>query len=69
MKRAAPAAVFALLCFAANSVLCRMALRSAHIDPAAFTGIRLVSGAVTLWLLVQLGSGRSPGRMRSFPFP
>ncbi len=55
MKRAVPAAVFALLCFAANSVLCRMALRSAHIDPASFTGIRLVSGAVTLWLLVQLG--------------
>jgi drug/metabolite transporter (DMT)-like permease len=55
MKRAAAAAVFALLCFAANSVLCRMALRSAHIDPASFTSIRLVSGAVTLWLLVQLG--------------
>jgi drug/metabolite transporter (DMT)-like permease len=36
-------------------VLCRMALRSAHIDPASFTSIRLVSGAVTLWLLVQLG--------------
>lgn len=57
MRRAAAAAVFALLCFAANSVLCRMALRSAQIDPASFTGIRLVSGAVTLWLLVQLGRG------------
>ena len=55
MKRAAAAAVFALLCFAANSVLCRMALRSAHIDPTSFTSIRLVSGAVTLWLLAQLG--------------
>ncbi len=62
MKRAAAAAGFALLCFAANSVLCRMALRSAHIDPASFTAIRLVSGAVTLWLLVQLGRRRpSPG--------
>lgn len=55
MRRGAAAALFALLCFAANSVLCRMALRSAHIDPASFTGIRLLSGAVTLWLLVQAG--------------
>jgi drug/metabolite transporter (DMT)-like permease len=55
MRRAAAAALFALLCFAANSVLCRMALRSAHIDPASFTSIRLASGAVMLWLLVQMG--------------
>lgn len=63
MNRAAAAVGFALLCFAANSVLCRMALRSAHIDPASFTGIRLASGAVTLWLLVQLGRRRlqTPG--------
>jgi drug/metabolite transporter (DMT)-like permease len=62
MKRAAVAAVFALSCFAANSVLCRMALRSTHIDPASFTAVRLVSGAVTLWLLVQLGRRRAaPG--------
>lgn len=62
MRRAAAAALFALLCFAANSVLCRMALRSAHIDPATFTSIRLVAGAVTLWLLVQLGRGPQPLR-------
>jgi drug/metabolite transporter (DMT)-like permease len=55
MSRAAAAALFALLCFAANSVLCRMALRTAQIDPASFTSIRLASGAVTLWLIVQLG--------------
>lgn len=55
MRRGVAAALFALLCFAANSVLCRMALRSAHIDPASFTGIRLISGAVTLWLLVRVG--------------
>jgi drug/metabolite transporter (DMT)-like permease len=58
MRRAAAACVFALLCFAANSVLCRMALRSAHIDPASFTAIRLVAGAATLWLLVTLGERR-----------
>ena len=55
MSRAAPAALFALVCFAANSVLCRMALRTAHIDPASFTSIRLLAGAATLWVLVRLG--------------
>ena len=58
MSRAAGAAVFALLAFAANSILCRMALRASHIDPASFTGIRVLAGAVTLWALVRLGGGR-----------
>ena len=55
MNRIVAATVFALLGFAANSVLCRMALRDAHIDPASFMSIRLVAGALTLWLLVCLG--------------
>jgi len=59
VKRTAGAALFALLGFAANSVLCRMALRQHHIDPASFTSIRLVAGAVTLWLLVRVAR-RSP---------
>ena len=57
MNRLAAATGFALLAFAANSVLCRMALRAAHIDPASFMSIRLLSGAATLWLLVRLGRG------------
>ena len=57
MNRAAGATLFALLAFAANSVLCRMALRSAHIDPASFMSIRLLSGAVTLWIVVRLSHG------------
>src|SRR2546430_15338442 len=62
MTRAAGAALFALLAFAANSVLCRMALRQTHIDPASFTSIRQVAGAVTLWILVQASSKRrAPG--------
>ncbi len=40
--------------FAANSILCRIALRGGHIDPAAFTTLRLVSGALALWLMVKL---------------
>jgi drug/metabolite transporter (DMT)-like permease len=48
-------AAFVLLAFAANSVLCRLALHDTRIDPASFTGIRLLSGAATLWLLVRFG--------------
>jgi drug/metabolite transporter (DMT)-like permease len=59
VSRAVAAAAFALLAFAANSILCRMALRQAHIDPASFTTVRLVSGALTLWLLVRIGGKRS----------
>ena len=62
MKRATLAALFALLCFAANSVLCRMALRVSHIDPASFTTIRLAAGAATLSLLVHLGRGAATPR-------
>jgi drug/metabolite transporter (DMT)-like permease len=41
----------ALAGFAANSLLCRMALGGRHIDAATFTLIRLASGAATLALL------------------
>src|SRR5688572_22173513 len=47
----------ALVAFAANSVLCRIALRDAAVDAATFSTIRLVSGAVTL-LLVTAWSRR-----------
>ena len=40
--------------FAANSLFCREALKTAAVDGASFTAIRLVSGAVMLWLLVRL---------------
>jgi drug/metabolite transporter (DMT)-like permease len=38
----------ALVAFAANSVLCRMALRAELIDPVAFTQLRLIAGALAL---------------------
>jgi drug/metabolite transporter (DMT)-like permease len=43
----------ALVAFAANSLLCRLALRGEAIDPASFSAIRLAAGALTLSLLVQ----------------
>jgi drug/metabolite transporter (DMT)-like permease len=45
---------FVLLAFAFNSILCRMALLQTRIDPASFMAVRLLSGALTMWLLVRL---------------
>lgn len=50
----------ALLAFAANSLFCRAALRDTAIDAATFTTIRLVAGALTLWLIVMFRRG-GPG--------
>lgn len=49
-----------LVAFAANSLLCRAALRSGLADPASFTAIRVASGAAVLGLLL-LGRRRSAG--------
>jgi drug/metabolite transporter (DMT)-like permease len=43
----------AMVFFAANSLLCRMALTQTAIDPASFTLVRIAAGAVALWLIVQ----------------
>jgi drug/metabolite transporter (DMT)-like permease len=49
----------AMLAFAGNSLLCRLALKHTAIDAASFTTVRLVSGALVLWLIVRLrGGGR-----------
>src|SRR5258706_15393570 len=40
----------AMLAFAGNSLLCRMALKATAIDPASFTPLPIVSRAPTLWL-------------------
>lgn len=43
--------IFALVCFALNSILCRLALKTDEIDAASFTAIRLVSGAIMLFFI------------------
>ncbi|MFV0594414.1 DMT family transporter [Shewanella sp.] len=40
-----------MLAFACNSILCRLALKDGSIDAGSFTLIRLLSGAIMLWLL------------------
>jgi len=49
----------ALLAFAGNSILCRMALKDGAIDAASFTSIRLISGALALLVIVAVNSSVS----------
>jgi drug/metabolite transporter (DMT)-like permease len=44
----------AMLAFAGNSLLCRLALRETDIDAASFTSLRILAGALTLWLLLRV---------------
>lgn len=50
----------ALLAFAGNSVLCRLALGDQLIDANSFTIIRLISGALTLIILLLLSGSIIP---------
>lgn len=50
----------AMLCFAANSLLCRLALAPDLIDPASFTSVRVASACAMLIFVVWLKSRRLP---------
>jgi drug/metabolite transporter (DMT)-like permease len=65
LRRAAPEALrpgwaaagltsVAMLAFAANSLLCRLALQQDRIDPASFGAVRLLAGALVLACVVRL---------------
>ncbi len=54
--RTSVAASAALVGFAANSLLCRAALGARAIDAWSFTGVRLVSGALVLFVLTRVTS-------------
>jgi drug/metabolite transporter (DMT)-like permease len=51
--------VFALIAFAANSVLCRLALGENTIDASSFTSIRLLSGALFLLIILKFNNKRN----------
>lgn len=55
--------VLTMVAFAANSLLCRLALKGLHMDAVSFSSLRLLSGAVALFLLLQL-----PGMRRKAEF-
>jgi drug/metabolite transporter (DMT)-like permease len=46
--------LLAMMAFAGNSLLCRMALKHTIIDAASFTSIRIIAGALTLWLIMRM---------------
>jgi len=52
----------AMVAFATNSLLCRVALKHTAIDAASFTTIRLISGAMMLWLVVRIRNPSGGGR-------
>src|SRR5438309_3919127 len=49
--------LLAMIAFAGNSLLCRQALKRTTIDAASFTLIRILSGAVALWVVVMMRQG------------
>lgn len=59
----------AMLAFAGNSLLCRVALKGGAMDAASFTTVRLVSGAITLAALVWLQRKPSPQGAHSAALP
>jgi drug/metabolite transporter (DMT)-like permease len=54
--------LLAMIAFAGNSLLCRIALKHTTIDPASFTTIRLISGALMLWLIMCVRRDTPLGR-------
>ena len=64
----------AMLAFAANSLLCRLALQDGGMNAASFTSIRLISAALMLWLIVSIrrkqpsGQGNWPSALALFAY-
>ena len=54
--------LLALIAFAANSLFCRLALAEPIIDPASYTAVRLITGAVALWIIAVLRPNGSFGK-------
>jgi drug/metabolite transporter (DMT)-like permease len=55
----------AMIAFASNSILCRLALRRGGIDPASFTLVRILSGAIALCLVMRMRGEKSRGNWLS----
>jgi drug/metabolite transporter (DMT)-like permease len=45
--------VLAMIAFAANSIFGRLALGEPSIDPTSYTAVRLISGAIALWIIAS----------------
>ena len=51
----------AMIAFAANSLLCRAALKHTAIDAASFTSVRLFSGAAMLYVITSMSRNKVKG--------
>jgi drug/metabolite transporter (DMT)-like permease len=49
--------IVTMVTFAANSLLARVAIREGAIDPVTFTTVRILAGAVFLWLVIAIPRG------------
>lgn len=59
MVKSTTVTALALIAFAANSVLCRLALGGNGIDASSFTIIRLLAGALVLFLILTLSNKKN----------
>lgn len=72
--RVAALTTLAMIAFACNSLLCRLALKHTRLDAASFTTIRLISGSVMLCLIARMrrgahaGSGNWPSALALFVY-
>jgi len=57
--------LLAMIAFAGNSLLCRLALKQTSIDAASFTFTRIFSGATALWLIIRIRRRLIVDRMAS----
>lgn len=57
----APLTLLALIAFASNSILTRLALGTGAMDAASFTTVRLAAGAVVLLAIVRAQARAAPG--------
>ena len=57
MTRVFVLTALAMIAFAGNSLLCRQALKHTAIDAATFTLVRILSGAICLWVIAQVRKG------------
>jgi drug/metabolite transporter (DMT)-like permease len=62
--RTAALTAVAMLAFAANSLLCRLALQQGQIDAASFGSVRLASGALVLAAIVRWRVSSAPAAAR-----
>jgi len=65
MKSTAALTLAAMIAFAANSLLARLALGAGSIDAASYTALRIISGAAFLFFFIS----RRPGQVRMSEIP